>query len=623
MDVIEGDIVLMIGDFQDVDIEVLATTAVKERVAYCSGLQSYINERDKEPLWDGHIYVFPIGVVNKDKLIGRVPVQVKGKKKGIGRETATLSYNVEVSALKKYLQDGGITYFVVAFGENRNKTIFYKVLLPFDLQRIISKAGGKFKKAITLQRLPDDDNSIRQVFLAFIDDKKRQATQIVFSEEQAAAAVRDGATFKFHILPKNQPKSYSDVLKETTLQSFYMYVETKDGVEFPFAKIEASDSAVTTQMLDVPVYVNDQKYYNNISHGYENGKSLIYIGQALKLPLAEEGEPIRKHTFKFSLKGTLKNRIIDSDFILALSEYKQIRLDEDVIFSISVDNPKEVAGLKIINDRLKKIKAALDYFGVHTDLDVSTLSPEENRAIDDLIRAANGNSMTFKEKGLPRLFYYNKKVGNLVVRIVAKQEEKSDAYKLFSAFVDEAHVKLEVKHEDDSVVIIEPWSLFLYMKADDFLCSNMDYSTVLNSIKSMKPDNRNAQIRIAGAHPISTTIMLLNIITAYDSQTKKDKELLQFAHDMAVAIESNDPVTIINKFQVIKRQRPLTNDEIAALVALKNKRKQNEVIKCAISILLGEDDAAKKMLTELPEEDRKGITNYPIYRLLATDTVLP
>lgn len=43
------------------DIEVLAITAVKERLAYCDGLMSYINERDKEPIWDGHIYVFQDG----------------------------------------------------------------------------------------------------------------------------------------------------------------------------------------------------------------------------------------------------------------------------------------------------------------------------------------------------------------------------------------------------------------------------------------------------------------------------------------------------------------------------------------------------------------------------------
>ena len=32
------------------DTEIIATAALKERIAFCDGLRSYINERDKEPL---------------------------------------------------------------------------------------------------------------------------------------------------------------------------------------------------------------------------------------------------------------------------------------------------------------------------------------------------------------------------------------------------------------------------------------------------------------------------------------------------------------------------------------------------------------------------------------------
>jgi hypothetical protein len=44
-----------------VDTEVLASSTVKARLALCDGLLSYITERDKEPSWDGHIYVYPKG----------------------------------------------------------------------------------------------------------------------------------------------------------------------------------------------------------------------------------------------------------------------------------------------------------------------------------------------------------------------------------------------------------------------------------------------------------------------------------------------------------------------------------------------------------------------------------
>ncbi len=602
------------------DTEVIATTAVKERLAFCEGLQSYINERDKEPLWDGHIYVFPKGTNSKEKLIGRVPVQVKGKKKAVNKKTTKLSYSVEVTALQKYLQDGGIIYFVVAFEKNRTKTIFYKILLPFDLQRAITSAANKKEMTINLQKLPEDDDSIRQLFIAFLQDKKRQATQIVWSEEQATMALKNGGLLKFHILPKIQPKNYFDMMKEATTQDFYMYVQTKDSVEFPFAKIENRVSSAAVTKMDIPVYVNGEKFYDNISYGYENGMAYIYIGQVLKLPFAAAGETVQKHNFKFSLKGTLNQRITDSNFILALSEYKWVRLgtdSKDTVFNINVDNPKDILNLKGINDILKKTKAALEYFGVHTDLDMSNLSAEDNHAIDALIQAASGEPLKFEQKDLPRLFYYNKRIGNTIIRILARQEENSDAYRLFNAFSDIAHGLYEFKKESGEKVIIDPWSLFLYMEAEDFLCSNVNYVTILNSIKAM--DSKGKEIEIKDSvtkRSIGVAPMLLEIINAYDSQAEKSNELLQFALDIAEVVESDAAVTVINKYQVIRRMRNLTSGEIADLVVLRRKHCDSKLIRCAISILLGEVHDARKLLDELSEEERRSITNYPIYRLL-------
>lgn len=600
-----------------VDTEIIATTAVKERLALCDGLQSFINERDKEPLWDGPIYVFPKDNNKKENLIGRVPVQVKGKKKDVTSKTTNVNYEIKVSALRKYLQDGGLIYFVVTFGVSKEKTIFYKVLLPYDIQQILKHAGKKQNTYISFQRLPEDDDSIRHIFIQFIHDKKRQATQIVLSEQQVAEAIKNGGSFKFHVLPKVQPRNSFDMLRETTTQDIYLYVETKEGVELPFSKIEQSFFSMAIEKKDIPVSVNGIKYYDSISYGYENGKAYFYVGQALKLPYAEEGEELRKQTIKFELKGTLNNRIIDSDFILALAENKEIRFGEQVIFNMSVDKSEDVENFKKINIELKKLKCALDYFGVHIDLDMDNLTAGDDKTIDVLIRASSGKPLSFNEKDLPHIFYSIKKLGNTSVRILVKKEKDSEEYVLSSAFSDEAHVTLEFMNNEGNKVIIEPWSLFVYMTAQEFLCSNIDYSTILKSIKSL--DARGKEVEINDPETgktIGTNAMLLEIISAYDSQSTKDYELLQFALDIAEAIESDAPATIINKFQVIKRMRNLTSEEIADLVVLRRRFIDNAMIKCGIAIVLGEADVARKLLDELTDEDRKRIIDYPIYKLL-------
>ena len=60
------------------DLEKIATASVTESISVTDILSSFINEGDKEPSWDGNIYIH----VNESKRkegIKKVPVQVKGR----------------------------------------------------------------------------------------------------------------------------------------------------------------------------------------------------------------------------------------------------------------------------------------------------------------------------------------------------------------------------------------------------------------------------------------------------------------------------------------------------------------------------------------------------------------
>ena len=59
------------------DIEKLATSAVTGYISKTDYLSPFINEGDKEPSWDGNIYVFNNRSKSKCYLMGKVAVQVK------------------------------------------------------------------------------------------------------------------------------------------------------------------------------------------------------------------------------------------------------------------------------------------------------------------------------------------------------------------------------------------------------------------------------------------------------------------------------------------------------------------------------------------------------------------
>ena len=43
-----------------------------------SVISQFISDNDKEPCWDGHLYLYSGDKRDKKHLLGRVPVQVKG-----------------------------------------------------------------------------------------------------------------------------------------------------------------------------------------------------------------------------------------------------------------------------------------------------------------------------------------------------------------------------------------------------------------------------------------------------------------------------------------------------------------------------------------------------------------
>lgn len=49
------------------DLETIATSSVKSSILVTDDLSPFINERDKEPLWDGKIYIFMLTAIRGKK----------------------------------------------------------------------------------------------------------------------------------------------------------------------------------------------------------------------------------------------------------------------------------------------------------------------------------------------------------------------------------------------------------------------------------------------------------------------------------------------------------------------------------------------------------------------------
>lgn len=88
------------------DIEEGAILSLKKYIQGSDVISQHISDNDKEPFWDGHLYLYAKDDKVKDSFIGRVPVQLKGKELKTFKRTK-FKYNILrsgfLSALKKML----------------------------------------------------------------------------------------------------------------------------------------------------------------------------------------------------------------------------------------------------------------------------------------------------------------------------------------------------------------------------------------------------------------------------------------------------------------------------------------------------------------------------------------
>lgn len=137
-------------------IETLSVNAVKNSIVTSEFLDQYISENDKEPSWDGAVYIYKNKHKKKENLKGRMPVQVKGTQCD-DHSKEEISFSMAKSDLINYLYDGGCVLFVVYIGNNglTNK-IYYVELTPLKLRKLLEEA----KEQDTVEFYLNDKNEV-------------------------------------------------------------------------------------------------------------------------------------------------------------------------------------------------------------------------------------------------------------------------------------------------------------------------------------------------------------------------------------------------------------------------------------------------------------------------------
>lgn len=579
------------------DKEVLATSAVKDSISWTDRLKPYIPEKDKEPIWDGSVYVYPTAEPSNETCLGRVPTQVKGTEVKNFQEYET--FDVPLSSLRQFLAEGGVIFFVVELSkEVEGKRIFYNSLLPYDIILLLNTCKEDQKtKRITLQPFPLDNDEKVDIFVNFLQNREKHKTisglkRIIPIEE----LLKKGEPFDLTI-SYSTSKAYG--LPEYALgHELYMYFTDSNGVTFPIQHITNISEVGSTS--DETIYCGGTPYSVKMTKILRKGECEFTFGKAFHF-CAAEGES--KSQFEFHLFGSLEDRIQDCEFMINLMQAGGF-LFGATFYKVSIDDPDREQFIKIESSLLylKRIKAGLEYMGAVVPLDLDVLTEQDwNRINNLLIPASEGQPVSIESISEPRQAGVLE-IGNLKLMILAVQQENGQ-YLLSNFFSKPLYFAI---HEDNDSLI--PCCYYVILQKENFITlSNIDFSLMLERITAEEP------------HPVyvnEVNLLLLRLLDAYDD-TKRD-DILSASISLSewlYSLATDDAIGVINHLQAIKRRRRLEDDEKKRLFQIAYNPSTTNACKMGANILLEDYQSAELQYSSLSQEERSQYDNFPIMAL--------
>jgi len=583
------------------DIEKLATSAVEDAISKTDYITPYINSADKQPFWDGYLCAYSDSSKKNEFFIGKVSVQVKGKS---CKEFAKNEYKylVKVTDLKSFNIEGGTIYFVVQINESGDKKIFYNALLPFELNKMLSRAGKKNKMTIKVYEFPTDKTEIANIILNFVRDKDKQVLigngENISLKDLVEQVGINNCSFSF---------SYTNVGSDTKKpyeylfnHDVYLYAECKKlNIKVPIDHMGRAQICMTN--LEGNVMVGGIPFYKEYRVAHMTDRDEIYIGKSFVIVYANDKENAK---LSYRLRGNLNERIVAEEMLIKLAEEKyiyinnvqlEINLSQDELMELKLNEAKKHLAY------LRDVKETLEYYGVYEPLKCERMTEKEEKYIKMMILSYKYNEMvSFNGAKVLPVSYIQ--VENL--KILLFFEEHGDGKYLVRNF-DDTKLKFWGEYKDGNKFRTSKYTI---LQAEDFATiSNLNFDIIVDGLKDINNQG----------HIIRTKLTLLEMLKAYDKN--RNSRLLDSACRLAYWIKEVDEnvISTINLFQCYYRKRVLTDDEEIILEELLISHRTDKKICLAAYILLGKSDRAKKLFEDFSEEDKINYMNLPIYTLLS------
>lgn len=566
-------------------------------------IHPFIKDNDREPSWDGCLYLYSGPEQTKDQIVGRASVQVKGKRCASFPRGDVEKYPVELSDLRNYQVDGGAILFCVRFVGEEHR-IYYAHLFPSQIQKLLANHTGKKTKTVELQRYPSDPEEQRNLLAFFLEHSKRQ--HVFFPREERPTnleAILKRGNFSIIFTRFAQGESLSQFLPFADNTLCYIYDEaTPEPV--PCDDVFSLDEI--SFHLSQSVTIDNLPFFDSFVETKTPASDKTTFCAGL---LTYENK-----RFNARFDGPLSDSIKALQFTIKALETGSFKLGRRVVNLYP--KKKKSTYLSQLNERLEsyqRVSETFRAFGLDANVDISCFTEDDRKAVDFLV---NSSTNYIRPEHLPPTVVFSPKseavlslfVGSQQVILTVKKRPSDGCYIVDDFFKKPPFAMYEYNGRPQKTT-----PFFLLTQKDFVNAANLDCSAVLASLRQFYEPN------VAGV----VNALFRQVLLAFDECEKQQRAeraaaLLKMAEELNALALSKDAACVaeqINRLQIVKRKGEFDDKETNATFDILEATVSN-LERFALNLLLDAKPHAQKYWRELTLDEQKDVYDWPLSRFM-------
>lgn len=586
------------------NIEAKALNEFRRYLEDSTVVQPFINDNDKEPSWDGFLYVYSDGIKDKSHYNCRVPIQVKGHEVDYFKDS--YKEKIDVNDLKAYLTDP-VVYVVCLIKKNsKERCLLYRNLLPETIKNILKGKDKLSSVSVLMKPFPENREDFEKLLTVFNGDKIKQ---IPFAHKPAMS-IQDLKNRKIRHFQFAAPTIFKDNIQmmrylSKTPTSIYAQINAQYDISVP---IEGGEALLTfNQKRDIEVKSGGRLFYHEVCTEVKDGVFSVIIGKVLRLELPDENS--LQITIHINCESdNLDERINEAEFILTLHETSFLELGERAI-TLHIPDGELINSLRSLLPGWKALQQLLKVLHVTKPIDLSQIKPEHGKLIEMLYDGIVNQKSIIMPHAKTQLYVFD--IANIHLLCWVLKEGESNACTIGDFFDG----RLQISYaKDDKHYLQSPFSYLreshLWERID-----NIPYERQVSEYEKLAKENK--EIYDMANHDALWMIKAADAVSAKDNERRD--VLLKYAHIVCQwLIEKDDREGLhnitykINSLQIIKRQRALNPTEIEELKGMILDESIGEYSKVGVAALLEDKESFERYKQQLSSKDFSDLCNMPI-----------